>query len=40
MQSSKLKFVSLFKSRIKGSDISSKVNAVPLIGIISFDIQM
>ncbi len=40
MQSSKLRFVSLFKVRTTGSDIRLRVNDVAEIGIISFDIQM
>ncbi len=40
MQSSRLRFVNLFRVKITGSDISSKVRAVPLIGVTSFDIQM
>ncbi len=40
VQSSKLRFVNLFKVIITGLDISFKVNVVPLIGVIFFDIQM
>ncbi len=39
MQSSRLRFVSLFSVITTGSDVSSKVNDEPLIGVTSFDIQ-
>ncbi len=40
MQSSKLRFVNLFKVKTTGLDVSLKVNDVPMIGVTSFDIQM